>query len=183
MAHLWVQGEGEGWTVLPLVPPAFRLAGRPPRPCNPHGRTGRRRKPIPGALVVSCGKSRGGPDAWMVLAGREEGVHINGLPLLLGIRQLRDRDAIQAPGAGTVFFSTESLARIQPAPHDDLAGQCPRCRSAVEAGTLSVDCPACKVRYHQTEDLQCWTYAERCVFCDQATSLDAGYRWTPEGMR
>jgi hypothetical protein len=83
-------------------------------------------------------------------------------------------------GAGTCFFSTESLAEIAPLANEEAPASCARCRQAIEAGSLAVSCPSCKLHYHQSGELPCWTYAERCAQCDQPTDLECGLRWSPE---
>ena len=53
-------------------------------------------------------------------------------------------------------------------------------RLPVERDDECVVCPGCEVLHHESPERRCWTYAERCVLCPQATDLDGGLRWTPE---
>lgn len=176
MAHLWIADpECGGWCVLPLERVSHTLAVTPPRPAA--------RSPEPGAdpsdvrLVPASGD--GGP-AWMLIAGPARAVSVCGRPLALGVRVLSDRDEIRVEGVGTMFFSTETLARIEPFPHADRGFHCARCKLALEPGAPAVRCPACGVWHHQAERRGCWTYAPACAMCDQATDPVAGFRWTPD---
>jgi hypothetical protein len=116
-------------------------------------------------------------EAWIILGSAA--VRVNGEPLDVGIRVLRDRDELRA-GDRRAFFSTESLAKIVPFPGGERPTFCPRSRLEITPGSPAVACPQCKVWHHQSEELPCWTYSERCATCDQSTALDAGFRWTPE---
>jgi hypothetical protein len=108
-------------------------------------------------------------------------LRVNGQPLDAGIRLLRDRDELRT-GAVRTFFSTESLAVVEAFPGDQRPTFCPRCKLAIEPGTPAVRCPQCRVWHHQSDDMPCWLYAERCTLCDQPTTLDAGFHWSPEAL-
>jgi len=135
---------------------------------------------------------RGGEtvEEWVLMAGNGAGVRVNGEPVWLGLCVLRDRDEITLPGAepdGThrCFFSTERLARVEPFPGAP-AGPvyCARCKLPINRGDLAVQCsnPECGAWHHQSDEFPCWTYHTKCALCNQATELDAGYRWTPEEL-
>jgi hypothetical protein len=51
----------------------------------------------------------------------------------------------------------------------------------ITKGTPAVRCPkpGCRRWHHQTDELPCWVYAPSCG-CDQPTTLDDTYHWTPE---
>ena len=85
-------------------------------------------------------------------------------------------------GLGRCYFSTETLARIEPLSEEDATGCCPRCKQGLTAGQPAVKCPGCGVWHHQSDELPCWTYAERCAICGGSTALDAGFSWTPEEL-
>jgi hypothetical protein len=121
-------------------------------------------------------------ERWLVMCAARASVRLNGVLLRAGIRVLRDRDELQVDGFGRVYFSTEQLARVEPFAPGERAAVCPRCKQAIAAGSPAVCCPQCGVWYHQSDEFPCWTYAPRCVLCPQPTALDAGYRWTPEGL-
>jgi hypothetical protein len=154
MAHLWMTGEDGAWTAHPLGAEGA-LAGD--------------------AAIRRTGTGSG--DSWLLLAGDD--VWLNGWPVYLGVAVLDDRDEIRTP-AGRVFFSAEAAASIVAYPADAGRGDCPRCRQPLEPNTRAVRCPACGLFHHQTDDLPCWTYGDRCAGCPHPTSLDAGLRWTPE---
>ena len=178
MAHLWMRrpsavdaGQSVGeWVATALEGEAFRFAANAahlsPTACE-DGTT---------AMVL---RSRGPDGESWVLVGSDT-TRINGAPLLSGIRVLADRDEVQV--GGQVFFSTEHLACVEPFPG---AGQpifCPRCKQEIALASPAVQCPGtgCRVWHHQSDDLPCWTYAERCALCDQPTETGTTYRWTPE---
>ncbi len=124
----------------------------------------------------------GGAATWTLLAGREIPIRINGQPLLLGIRVLRDRDELSVAGSRW-FLSTEELASVVPFPGLDQPAFCPRCRQKLEMGDLAVQCPHCRAWHHQSEKFPCWSYAPACALCQlQSSALDAGYSWTPEQL-
>ena len=155
MAHMWIF-EADAWRCEPLRDAAALGAGAELlRATTPDG------------------------ERWAILGGRE--IRVNGTPVDAGIVVLRDRDEISAAGR-RVFFSTESLATVVPFVAGERPTFCPRCRGPIEDGSPAVLCPNCRVWYHQSAELPCWRYAERCALCDQPTALDAGWRWTPEAL-
>jgi len=156
MAHLWV-AESAGWVRAPLV-------GDVPLGSD--------------AAEIVCGE-RGADLTWVLLG--PPAVRVNGVPLAAGVRVLRDRDEVRAAGR-RMFFSAETLATIEPMPALERPAICPRCRTAIEVGTLAVRCPKCHVWHHQSDELPCWLYGASCSVCDQPTALDAGYRWSPEDL-
>jgi hypothetical protein len=103
---------------------------------------------------------------------------------------LSDRDELRWPvahdasGAAPhpLFFSTERLAAVAPYPAGDRRGSCPRCKQLLTVGDAAVRCPSCGLWHHATDELPCWTYGEHCAACQQVTSLDAGFQWTPEEL-
>lgn len=178
MAHLWVTTESNDWAVLPLEDDAFTLTTSPPKPV--------RRSLDDGEVLSSVllTRTRGGADGlmWVLIAGAGSGVSLNGLPLVTGMRVVSDRDEIRIPGLSNLYFSTESLARVEEFSGSDQTLFCPRCKQEIEQGAAAVKCPACGVWHHQTQELNCWTYAEVCALCAHATDLSAGFEWTPEGL-
>lgn len=157
MAHLWIPAADErDWQLLPLA--AVTSVGDSAQVLGSYTPEGRR---------------------WVLLGS--PAVRVNGLPVGAGLVALRDRDEICADGR-RVFFSSEALAAVVPFPGGERATICPRCMLEIPAEAAAVACPQCRVWHHSTDPLPCWTYAERCALCDQATALDAGFRWTPEAL-
>jgi hypothetical protein len=164
MAQLWLRTRGE-WAALPLDADRLPLEDL----------SGRSR-----AVLV---RSAGG---WMLLAAEPEAVRVNGLPVALLLRALRDRDEIRVAGLGTIYFSSERLAQVVVHPGSGSL-PCARCQVGIAAGDPAVACPQCNVWHHAGRcrdgvDRECWTYAEHCAFCPQPTSPDAGFQWTPEAL-
>lgn len=174
MAHLWMRENSGDWAAMQLTGEAFWL-------------TGDSAKPVRQASDELCDsaqllrrKSADG-EKWFVLTPwQSHPWRINGVSIQTGLRLLRDRDELRADNRARLFFSTESLAVVESFPGRDHAIYCPRCKQEINVGDPAVRCPNCDAWHHQTEDFPCWTYAEKCSMCDQATGLDAGYRWTPE---
>ena len=159
MAHLWMQDDERQWGIMPLEQENYRLTAGAVRGRHPHGARG---------------------ETWLIESGCGREVSVNGRPLWLGLRVLRDKDQICVPAVGRFYFATERLAKVEPFPGATQPVYCARCKELVEPGALSVQCPQCGTWHHQSDDLPCWTYAERCALCDQPTALDGRYRWTPE---
>jgi hypothetical protein len=175
MAHLWTQDQSAGeWVAMPLTDSALVVAAP-----GAHALHLRPRGEFPNPPAALLRSQLDGRESW-VLTGA---ARVNGMPLLTGIRVLRDRDELEIGGL-CAFFSTETLALVQPMPRGDKPVFCPRCKQAIEPKSAAVRCPQCRVWHHQSDDLPCWTYAnaEHCSLCDQPTALDAGYRWTPEEL-
>jgi hypothetical protein len=160
------------WAVASLDGEAFSLVPGPGQtPCLRAGAEAADASPT---LLRSQSDGR---ESW-VLTGA---ARVNGMPLLTGIRVLRDRDELEIGGL-CAFFSTETLALVEPLPHGDTPVFCPRCKQEIAKQSAAVQCPQCRVWHHQSDDLPCWTYSERCALCDQPTDLSADYRWTPEEL-
>ncbi|HEX8000754.1 MAG TPA: PHD finger domain-containing protein [Pyrinomonadaceae bacterium] len=174
MAHLWLKNESDQWAVMPLEADGFVLTTNPPRPFR------NRTEESASSVLLLC-ERREGESTWVLICGREREVRVNGVSLLLGVRVVAHRDEISVDGTRKLYFSTESLARIETFTGASLALYCPRCKQSVEREASAVRCPQCRVWYHQSEDLPCWSYAETCALCPQPTALDAGFQWTPEG--
>jgi hypothetical protein len=180
MAHLWVRHDGGDWAVQGLASGGLRLDTDPPR---------RLKEEIVGSddadgiLLLRDATSEGA--RWILLAGVQHHVRINGLPLSAGIRVLADRDEIRVAGKEPWYFSTEETAHVVDFPGSDTPIRCPRCKQPVESGMPAVRCPDCGVWHHQAPDIRlpCWTYAELCGACArQPTALEAEFRWTPVGL-
>ena len=176
MPNFWITNDAGEWGIQPLAGECG-LAGsaeqvlRITPPVSGLGLADVRLLPPDAAGVTP---------SWTLLAGQGVALSVNGQPLVLGIRALRDRDEISIAGQ-RCFFSTEELARIVTFPGLAQPVYCPRCKQKVGVGQLAVACPHCCAWHHQSETLPCWAYAPTCALCQtQATELDAGYSWTPE---
>ena len=91
-------------------------------------------------------------------------------------------DEIQTSASGSIFFSSEIRAAVEPFPGGETPIHCPRCKLAIERETPAVRCPACFLWHHESSEYPCWTYSEHCAMCDQPTDLEAGFRFTPEDL-
>lgn len=165
MAHAWIQNK-TGWTLQPLGNGSFRLV--------PEGATTE-------ALLLRA-SARDADAAWLLVTGAR-GARVNGAPVALGVRALRDRDEIQLPGAAPAFFSTEKLVAVEPYA-GQAGGKCPRCTREIEPGTPSVRCGSCGSAYHQSEHKACFTYGENpiCVVCACDAVINTDYSWVPEDV-
>lgn len=176
MAHLWLhdgssgQAADGGWSPVPFAADTLLLRGG-----------GIESAAAPADVAGAVLRRSITPDGehWVVVAGAA--VRVNGRALDTGIAVLRDRDELLVTGR-RAYFSTETLASIEPFPGADRPAICPRCKLTIEPHTPSVVCPACKVRHHQSEALPCWTYATKCALCDQPSVLGSGYRWVPDEL-
>lgn len=170
MSHLWIPLETGGHGVLVLEQAEYELPVRPQLPATD--------APAPATLVRLAAS-----DGWAVVA-RSEHVRVNGIALPAGLAVLADRDEIQLPGVGPVWFSTEIVARVVEAPAlDGRTPRCPRCREPIEAGSPAVLCAGCRVWYHQTPARPCYTYQDApCSACGELCELDGDFRWSPEEL-
>jgi len=190
MAHIWTRVDKGEWHPVALVDDEYVLAQELRRAdSKPFDREPTAPQTNPDTVLLRRTASVG-EDRWALLPGPLARPLVNGLPVPLGLVVLADRDEIRwraatdsaiAP-AGLFFFSTERLARVGPYPPDPRRGSCPRCKQALTPGDPAVRCPGCGLWHHATEALPCWTYGEQCAACPQPTSLDAGFRWTPEDL-
>jgi hypothetical protein len=177
MAHLWMNEDGGRWSVLSLngdeVDLTALLSGE-------ETKTENGAKAVPRALILR------GPSTdtsgWLLVTTKGCRARVSGKSVATGIRRLVDRDEILLHGVGRCYFSTETLARIEPLSEESATGCCPRCKQGMTAGEAAVRCPGCGVWHHQSDELPCWTYAERCAICGGSTALDAGFSWTPEEL-
>ena len=169
MAQIWFIHATGRWELRPLVEPvyALRAATVPPVCVRTNGMT-------PSDAVVTRHD-----ETWVAMAAAPGAVVVNGQPLFLGLRVLRDRDELLVCGRVRLYFSTESLPQVLPLPDVGRSVICPRCQQPITPGLAAVKCPKCATFHHQTDELPCWTYTPTCVLCDQPTDLNAGYRWTP----
>ncbi len=173
MAHLWLSVEDQR-AVFPLTGEAFSLSTHPPRRiCAPSSKDA-----LNGVSLLRVENPDGA--MWVIVAGADRTVHVNEFPLALGIRVLSDRDRIWVSNVGTFFFSTETLAAVEPFPGAEQKIFCPRCKLEIEKGRAAVKCPQCSRWHHQHTEMECWIYTKHCALCPQPTDLDTGYRWTPD---
>jgi hypothetical protein len=170
MAHLWTD-RGGTWTAVCLDADLVVFDGEAWR--------------VPGCArealssEVAVVGARGDGDRQWILVSRGATLRVNGADLPLEIRVLADRDEIAIRDA-TFYFSTEDLPRLAAFDGPEPV-RCPRCKTAIEPGSVSVVCPGCRARLHQDEALgkACWLYGPTCPICGRSTSLDQSYAWTP----
>ena len=177
MAHVWVQDDSGGWSVMPLAERAVDLSVSPPRPAP-----GRRAEAAGGSTLVLVSPLSGERGGWCLIARFGADVRINGLRPLGGMRLLQDGDEIRVNGT-SVFFGAESLPRVECFSGGGQPKFCPRCRQELANGCDAVRCPGCGIWHHQSAELPCWSYAETCALCSQPTELEnASFSWSPEDL-
>lgn len=184
MPQLWFPptSAGSAWRPSLLAGDCAVLTGRPDEPLVPDAAFSPAAHPA-GLVRVRSGSATG----WALLVGSSSGVLVNGEPVRLGMRLLRDRDEVLVPGVGRTYFSTERLAVVEPFPGlDGRTPICPRCRQELERGRPAVQCPSaeCGAWHHEDaeRELLCWSYDSHCALCPQPTALDAGYGFNPEEL-
>ena len=176
MAHLWALDDRTGWQPILLDGQAFTLdEGRPL--CVADLTIAARA----GASIAIRRIDEASGAIWTLLTGPAAHVLINGNPVRHGIVVLADRDEIRL-GRSALFFSTEAPARVVAFPVDVARGCCPRCQQPVAQGEPAVKCPGCGLWHHASDELPCWSYADRCAVCPQHTRLDGALQWTPEEL-
>jgi hypothetical protein len=178
VAHLWGQAIDGEWHAHVLGGAPVQLFADAPRVRLAPSR----RSAADPSEVCLWPSADAAAEDWALLAGPASTVRINGRRVDAGIAVLRDRDEIRVAASAPLFFSSERLASVSLFPDDGTRGFCPRCKQAIAAGSNAVRCPGCGIWHHASEELPCWTYAERCAACPQPTALDHGFRWTPEDL-
>jgi hypothetical protein len=173
MAVLWIHDDLEQrWCPVPLNGKAVTLTDDPERPAVEEVSA---RSPMV-VLPVGPGADR------VLLARAGAAVWVNGDPLLLGIRVLRDRDVIRIGAREScVVFSAESLPQVVPFDQQQPT-PCARCKTDIERGAPVVRCPKCSAWHDQSKDLPCWTNTDKCAMCGHPTAMDGQYQWSPEGL-
>lgn len=181
MPQLWIErvDNGGAWRIAPLQGDAFALQAGD-------------EVAVPmtedclGSFEVALVCADTLADRWFAIAGGpNHTLRVNGVPVLNGIRAVRDRDMLQLRTGTRLFFTTERPAEVVPFPGiENGQAYCARCRQPIEVDTPAVRCPnpACRVWHHQHGDLECWTHADHCSLCDQPTALDGSLRWSPEEL-
>jgi hypothetical protein len=186
MAQVWMPGNGEiEWEPVTLDATAYGLAGSGLSPLDDPGHPNG--DAAFAALLVQSVKTFG--EQWLLLARSKAMVQVNGLPLVLGVRLLCDRDEITvrsegADGALRCYFSTEPVAQVTVYPGGDGAIKCPRCKRSLESGCRAVRCPNanCRAWYHQEAPFECFTYGANCTLCEAPTEMNASSLWSPEEL-
>jgi hypothetical protein len=117
MAYLWVErGKGARWLTVELTGDAWVLSTDAPTPLTAYRGNGSISRPT---LLVRRGSAA---DAqWILLAGHEANVRVNGSPMAEASRVLRDHDEILLGDAETgswrrCFFSTSGAVTVEPFP-------------------------------------------------------------------
>jgi hypothetical protein len=181
MAHLWTQDSQGEWAVLLLEDATVDLSQNPPRRLRSRSISAQPEV----RLFRPSADERSHQGPWLLLSAPTRDVQVNGLPLARGLWVLADRDEIRVSGAGTFFFSTEELPRLEPFVGDpDKLTYCYRCKEPIEPGSPAVRCPSCSLYCHQNEEVKrgCWLYDGQCPYCKRPTDLDSGFSWTPEHL-
>ena len=99
---------------MPLIDDAYRLSDGQLTPLADSECNEAVARP---ALLVR--RDGGGREQWVLLVSKPSAVRVNGMPPVLGIRALGDRDEILVRDAKSgrrcrCFFSTERPARVEP---------------------------------------------------------------------
>jgi len=177
MAHLFRQKCGLSWQVSPLDADANDI----PRDGDPSTGSVASSQRDSAPVILRHRVAERSEGVWILLVPRGLRVRVNGILDRTGIRVLRDRDEIVAEGAGRLFFSTEERRAVIPFPETAEPTFCARRRQAIVPGTPAVRC-GCGLWHHESTELPCWTYADRCSGCPAPTDLDGGFRWSPEEL-
>ncbi len=175
MAYIWFRDDDRQWLVVPLTEQSLDIEGSPPKLVKAtHSKTAKARSVI---VVPTNGEGR--DVSWSVLWGRSKKIKVNGLRMATGIRALMHGDEIKVGDNRPIYFSAESLARIETFEGSEEPMVCPRCKQTIEPGAAVVRCPGCSVIHHETDELNCWSFAPKCSMCDNPTGIDEGFQWVP----
>jgi hypothetical protein len=172
MAHLWIQGAS-GWEAQKLEGMQLDLDAI----LAPQVRDTKPGIRSRGARLIRA--DAGGSPVWALIVSRNSDIRVNGRAVLTGLCVLADRDEIRT-NSEKYFFSTETLATVEEFPSMERPVFCGRCRQPIDPGSPAARCPGCSVWCHESADLPCWTYTDKCPFDGHPTALDSGFLWTPE---
>jgi hypothetical protein len=188
MAHFWIPSDSGEWAAARLEqgPMVLHSDGPGMRPRLRSQEAARTDNGMPADAVV-VRRYRAESDTWVVVAPSTAAVRVNGWPLHLGLRVLRDRDEVCLGDTEPCFFSTERLARVEAMGEPASPVVCPRCQQPIAGGSPAVCCPGCGVFHHQSEELPCWYgYKDEpfasCAVCDRTAAPGATFQWTPDGL-
>jgi hypothetical protein len=122
----------------------------------------------------------------VLLARPGQRVRVNGEPVPGGLRVLEHQDEILLADGQRLFFSAESRPEVEPFhASDSRATRCAVCRGPLLEGQAAVRCPGCSRWFHQEEAADdrpaklCWTYSDKCRFCNHPTALAEAAQWRP----
>lgn len=124
---------------------------------------------------------------WVLLSTPGRRVSVNGRLSLLAMHILTDRDAIEFDGGEPIYFSTETLPRVEEYRGEGADEElcCPRCSLPIEPGQMAVRCPLDSVWHHDDRgiELPCWSNFDGCAIDpDHPTRMDGGFRWSPDDL-
>ena len=121
-------------------------------------------------------------EVWILLSTPSERVYVNGRRSTINVKILSDQDHIRSKTCEEFYFSEQSLNKIEPfASSSENKEWCARCKQELEPGSDIVKCRVCGVVMHENDELNCWTFGEKCI-CGASTSLSNGYDWTPDSL-
>ena len=172
MPRLWIHHDPHQWTIVPLDRDPIGVAAD--RLCPVVSNT-----PVTHAVLATKVDADNGQWAVIVRAGEEETVHVNGDRVLLGIRALRNHDAVQISGGERIYFSTDSAPAVAPYPTGKAPVPCARCGTLINSGDTAVKCPKCGAYFHQRPEIPCWLYTDHCG-CGQPTAMNEENCWRPD---
>ena len=186
MSHFFSLLNTEDFSGVVLVPldehDEFELTGNSDSPVKI-----RRSLPDQSATVLLRTKTDHGADVFALLTPEEtqHQVRINGSPVIAGIRVLQDRDEIVVRDcegrSHRLYFSAERIARIEQLKEQDRTVSCARCSLEITPGDQIIRCPKCNAVHHQSDELTCWTYSDKCAngMCYQDTEITSDFSWVP----
>ena len=130
----------------------------------------------------------------VLVAAHPQGVLVNGVRIVGGLKTLKHRDEI-CFGGQRLFYSSETTPVVEVYSHEGTGRRprCPICRAEILDGESIVRCPGCTRVYHQcvandenatdeAGEKPCWTYSPNCRFCEHPTSLSGEPTWRPEQL-
>jgi hypothetical protein len=175
MAYLWIENAEDGrWLPVELIGETWVFSTTVPRALGESGDGDSVSRPT---LLVRRGSPTNGQ--WVLLAGHDANVRVNGSPMASVNRVLQDHDEILLGDAETDFwqrwfFSMAGNATVEPFPDSRAPACCAKCKRPILVGELAVRCPACGHWHHETGNGQCcWSLPGCCTRCRCRAPLDS----------
>ncbi len=167
MAYLWFEDLAlNRWFTVPLTGDAWILSTSAPKVLQDGHPTGSGPRP-----TMMVRRQRAADSQWILLAGREAHLRVNGAPMAFVTHILQDYDEILIGDSNEgswqrCFFSAARAVSVTPFPADADPVACSHCEQPILAGQSTVQCPACGLWHHQLGNGQsCWTLAQGCAAC------------------
>ena len=177
MAYLWARDKDRTWSAISLSDDPLEIGQSRPMKLRPEDHPLGREDGVVLFSAEDAYKER----TWTLIWGAGRTVRINGYVIHTGLRTLTHGDEITVSTNEPVFFSNETVVRVEIFEGSDKEIFCPRCKKTIETGQSIIRCPECGIAYHTSDDpdKDCWHFGPACM-CGHSTKNDNELLWVPD---